>query len=49
MIGMSILQGTEEHVYSVVDKSKKKKKTSLVCCYTIYVCHYITTCTYACE
>ena len=37
MIGVSILQGTEEHVYSVVDKSKKKKKTSslmaMVHCY----------------
>ena len=40
MIGASILQSTKEHMYSVVDKSKKKKKTSsLVCSYTIYVCH----------
>ena len=35
MIGVSILQGTEAHVYSVVDKSKKKKKSTETHVYSV--------------
>ena len=35
MIGVSILQSTEEHMYSVVDKSKKKKKSTETPMYSV--------------